>query len=465
MIRTRIAPSPTGEDIHIGNLYTAYTNWAFAKKNNGTFIVRIEDTDRTRRVEGAEEKILSTLKAYGVDPDESMEIGGEYGPYRQSERLDIYNKYAKELIAKEKAYYCVCSRERLTKVREQMKAQKMIPKYDKYCLTRQDEVKKEIDAGKEYVVRLNIPKNTEVIFQDVIRGEIKINTDNIDDQVLIKSDGFPTYHMAVVIDDYLMKISHVIRAEEWISSTPKHILLYQALGWDLPIFAHLPILRNPDKSKLSKRKNPVWASWYLEQGFLPEAVLNYLALMGWSHPEEKEIFDHEEFINEFTLERVRAVGPVFDVKKLEWMNGQYIMRMTNNKLQKTILEFYKDKNLDEHIVEQSVPLVKERMKTLKAYWDIAAFFFHRPTEYVKDFSDQKDILQKIVKTLSSVDEWKAETIGDAMQNLATKEEVSFGKFFMMLRIVMSGQKITPPLNESMEILGKEECIARINNVI
>jgi len=465
MIRTRIAPSPTGEDIHIGNLYTAYINWAFAKKNGGTFIVRIEDTDRTRRVEGAEEKILSTLKAYGIDPDESVEIGGEYGPYRQSERLDIYNKYAAELIAKKKAYYCVCSRERLSKVREQMKAQKMIPKYDKYCLTRQDEVKKEIDAGKEYVVRLNVPENIEVIFQDLIRGKIKINTNNIDDQVLIKSDGFPTYHMAVVIDDYLMKISHVIRAEEWISSTPKHILLYQALGWDLPIFAHLPILRNPDKSKLSKRKNPVWASWYLEQGFLPVAVLNYLALMGWSHPEEKEIFDHKEFIKEFTLERVRAVGPVFDVKKLEWMNGQYIMKMENHDLGCMIQESYKDKNLNQQIVEKSVPLIKERIKKINEYWSIAGFLFERPERYEKDISSQKELLQSVAQRLKTVESWTAEQIGEAMQKVAQEKEVTFGKFFMTIRIAISGKKITPPLNESMEILGKEECIRRINNAI
>jgi glutamyl-tRNA synthetase len=322
MIRTRIAPSPTGEDIHIGNLYTAYINWAFARKHDGKFIIRIEDTDRTRYVEGAEQKILQTIKDYGLDYDESVDKKGPYAPYRQSERLNIYKKYAEELIEKGKAYYCTCSKERLDEVRKKMIAEKKVPKYDKYCLNRQEEVTKEIETGSSYVIRLNVPENFEVIFNDIIRGEIKINTNNIDDQVLMKSDGFPTYHLAVVIDDHLMEISHVIRAEEWISSTPKHILLYQAFGWKLPLFAHLPILRNPDKTKLSKRKNPVWASWYLEQGYLPDAILNYLALMGWSHPEEKEIFDKEEFIKVFSLERVSPVGPAFDPKKLEWMNGQ-----------------------------------------------------------------------------------------------------------------------------------------------
>jgi len=465
MIRTRIAPSPTGEDIHIGNLYTAYINYIFAKQNNGTFVVRIEDTDRTRYVEGAEQKIHSSLQAYGIINDEGVEKGGDYGPYRQSERLEIYKKYAVELIEKGKAYYCTCSRERLDEVRNGMQAKKQIPKYDKYCLTRQEEVKKEIEKGSDYVIRLNVPVNTEVVFEDVIRGEVKINTDNIDDQVLMKSDGFPTYHMAVVIDDHLMKISHVIRAEEWISSTPKHVLLYQSFDWELPIFAHLPILRNPDKSKLSKRKNPVWASWYLAEGFLPEAVLNYLSLMGWSHPEEKEIFSKKEFMKVMTLNRIQPVGPVFDIKKLTWMNGQYIMKLSDTELKEKIQTFYADKNLPDDIVSQSVPLAKERMKTLKDYWSLAAFLFEKPTEYDVDLSDNKEILAKIKETLTAITDWKADTIGNQMQDLATREEVPFGKFFMMLRVAVSGRKVSPPLNESMQILGKVEAISRINSLL
>lgn len=465
MIRTRIAPSPTGEDIHIGNLYTAYINFAFARKHHGKFLVRIEDTDQTRKIEGSEEKILETLHSYGLEPDESVLAGGAYGPYRQSERLDLYQKYAQELVKKGKAYYCICSRERLTQVRDEMKAQKKIPKYDKYCRDRQDVVKKEIDAGSEYVIRLDVPTDQEVVFTDLIRGEIKINSSNLDDQVLLKSDGYPTYHMAVVIDDFLMKISHVIRAEEWISSTPKHILLYQAFGWELPVFAHLPILRNPDKSKLSKRKNPVWASWYLSEGFLPEAVLNYLALMGWSHPKGIELFDREEFVREFTLERVQPVGPVFDVNKLTWMNGQYIMKMSDEDLKDHITRFYHEKKLDEEIVVRSIPLVKERIKTLKEYWGLAGFLFERPDAYEKDFSDKKDILTLCIDALEKIDSWKAQVIGEVMQEVATREGVSFGTFFMMLRVVISGKKVSPPLNDSMEILGKDECISRIDNII
>lgn len=468
MIRTRIAPSPTGEDLHIGNLYTAYINFVFAKKNNGKFIVRIEDTDRTRYVQGAEKKILASLKSYGIIPDESMEIGGDYGPYRQSERLDIYKKFAKNLIDSGKAYFCICTKDRLDKVRLEMKSQKKIPKYDKFCLSNQEEVVKKIEDGMEHVVRLNIEQDCEVSFQDMIRGQVNINSSNLDDQVLIKSDGYPTYHMAVVIDDHLMNISHVIRAEEWISSTPKHILLYKAFGWDIPKYAHVPILRNPDKSKLSKRKSQmsdsgtkVWVSWYLEQGFLPEAVLNYLALMGWSHPEGIEIFDLEEFIENFSLERVHPSGPVFDIHKLEWMNGQYIMNLENQELKVKIKNFYNDKNLDEETIDKSVPLVRERIRTLKEYWDIAGFLFEIPTQFEIDLSLHKELLEKIHKTLESVSNWKADAIGSAMQDLALKENIPFGKFFMLLRIAISGKKITPPLNDSMEILGKKDCCNRI----
>jgi len=472
MIRTRIAPSPTGEDLHIGNLYTAYINFIFAKKNTGKFIVRIEDTDRTRLVEGSEERILSTLESYEIRPDESIKIGGDFGPYRQSERLDIYKKYAQELISAKKAYYCTCSKERLAEIREQMQAQKIVPKYDKHCLINQEKIAEKIKDGESYVIRLNVPENQDVAFTDLIRGEVKINTSNLDDQILIKADGFPTYHMAVVVDDHLMKISHVIRAEEWISSTPKHILLYRAFGWELPIFAHLPILRNPDKSKLSKRKNPalpdgrqVWASWYLSEGFLPEAVLNYLSLMGWSHPDEMEIFDREEFIREFTLERVQAVGPVFDIKKLEWMNGQYLMKVQSSKFKVQILDYYKEKNLDEGIVEKSIPLVRERIKTLKEYWNIAGFLFEAPKSYDKDLTDQKELLQKIAEKLETLDHWQADKIGKSMQELATTLGIGNSKFFMTLRIAITGHKVTPPLNESMEILGQEECIKRIKNIL
>lgn len=464
MVRTRIAPSPTGEDIHIGNLYTAYLNYIFAKKNKGKFIVRIEDTDQKRKVDGSEEQILKSLSNYNIISDEDVLHGGDYGPYRQSERLDIYKKYAQELVESHNAYYCTCSKQRLDEVRKKMQAEKKIPKYDKHCLNRQEEVKKEIEGGADYVIRLNVEENQEVVFHDIIRGEVKINTNNIDDQVLMKSDGFPTYHLAVVVDDYLMKITHVMRAEEWIASTPKHVLIYKALGFEIPKFAHLPILRNPDKSKLSKRKNPVWSSWYLEEGYLPEAVLNYLSLMGWSHPQEKEIFSREEFMKVFTLERIQPVGPVFDIKKLTWMNGQYIMKMSDQELFEKLKEFFKDKNYDLDILKKSVPLVKERIKTLKEYEEIAGFYYKAPENYEKNISSEKEIIKKITDQVAEISSWKADEIGESMQDLAKAEAISFSKFFMILRVALSGKKITPPLNESMEILGKEECIARLRKL-
>ena len=392
MIRTRIAPSPTGQDIHIGNLYTALINWAFAKKNNCKFIVRIEDTDRTRYLKGAEEKILNSLNNYGITASESPKVGGPYSPYRQSERLAIYKKYVQELIKKGAAYYCFCTRDRLDEVRKKQILEKKIPKYDRYCLkhTACNTEGAIYEGNKPYVIRLKIPDNRKIVFKDAARGEIKFNSKDLDDQILLKSDGYPTYHLAVVVDDYLMKISHVIRAEEWIASTPKHVILYEAFGWPLPIFAHLPILRNPDRSKLSKRKNPVWASWYLTYGILPEAMLNYLSLMGWSHPQQKEIFSTEEFIKVFDLKDIKAIGPVFDLTKLEWMNGEYLRKTQSSKLKAQIYEFY-GKKLSGDTIEKTIPLIRERIKKLSDYLPLCEFFFQRPEKYEVDLSTKKNI--------------------------------------------------------------------------
>ena len=460
MVRTRIAPSPTGEDIHIGNLYTALINWTWAKKNKGKFIVRIEDTDRSRLVKESEKKILQTLKDYGLNYDEGPDVGGPDKPYRQSERLSLYKKYSQELLDKGTAYYCICSKQRLDELRTIQQKHKQIPKYDKHCLVRQKEVKEEIKKGKTYVIRLNVPSGREIKFQDVIRGEIKVVSDNLDDQVLIKSDGFPTYHLGVVVDDHLMEISHVIRAEEWLSSTPKHILLFEAFDWTPPIFAHVPILRNPDRSKLSKRKNPVWASWYLKQGYLPEAVLNYLALMGWSHPKQKEIFSLDEFVKVFDLKKVKSVGPAFDPIKLEWMNGEYIRQMKNEKLMMKILEFIRN-NYSEEVVEKTIPLVRERMKKLSDYMFLCEFFFEKPKRHEVDLTAKKELLKKMHDELTKISNWKADKIGEKMQGLAKKEGVKTGEFFMTLRVAITGKKISPTLNESMEILRKEECLHRL----
>ncbi len=463
MIRTRIAPSPTGADVHVGSVATALMNYAWAKKNNGQFIIRIEDTDRTRIVEGGEAQMLKTLKRMGLVADESPEVGGPYAPYRQSERLDIYKKYAEELVAKGKAYYCICTPERLTKMRNEQQAKKQIPKYDRLCLANQNEIIEKIKNEKiRHVVRLLIPEG-QIKFNDAVRGEIIIDTQNIDDQVILKSDGFPTYHLGVVIDDYLMKITHVIRGEEWLPSTPKHIILYRAFGWEPPVFAHISLLRNPDKSKLSKRKNPVWTSYYLDQGIFQETLLNYLALMGWSHPEGKDIFSLDEYIKVFDIKDIQTSAPVFDPVKLEWMNGVYIRQYQKSKLKDQIMEFYKNKKveLDDSLVEKTIPLIQERIKKLSDYLPMCEFFFKAPEKYEVDISGKKEFFKQVHVELEKLTDWKADLIGEVLVNLAKKLEIKNSIFFADMRMVITGKKISPPLNESMEILGKDECLKRL----
>ena len=466
MVRTRIAPSPTGQDVHVGSVATALMNWAYAKKNNGQFIIRIEDTDQTRLIPGGEKKMLETLEKLGLVADESPIVGGPFKPYRQSERLPIYKKYAEELVTKGKAYYCICTQERLAKMRQEQQAQKKVPRYDRHCLKIQDQISK-IKDQKPYVIRLKVPDDQEIIVNDVIRGEIKFNTKDIDDQVLLKSDGFPTYHLGVVIDDHLMEITHVIRGEEWLPSTPKHVILYQAFGWPLPVFAHISLLRNPDKSKLSKRKNPVWTSYYLDQGIFPEALLNYLALMGWSHPEGKEIFTLEEYKSVFDIKDLQKTAPIFDPVKLEWLNGNYIRKYSVSSIKYKVLEFYKNKNikLDEKLVEKTVPLIQERIKKLSDYLPLCEFFFKAPSTYEVKISDKKNFFKQVSETLSQINDWQSVKIGEELAGLAKKLGIKNSQFFMDIRVAITGKKITPPLNESMEIWGKEECLDRINKLV
>lgn len=467
-IRTRIAPSPTGEDIHIGNLYTALMNFAVAKKHNGKFIIRIEDTDRTRFQEGAEQQILSSVKAYGLSYDEGPDIGGPFAPYRQSERLALYKKYAEKLIDMGSAYYCFCTKERLETLRnEQIKAQKT-PRYDKYCLQNSDNSQERIAKGEAYVVRLNVLPDKKIWFKDLIRGEITFESNEVDDQVLLKSDGYPTYHLGVVVDDHLMEISHIIRAEEWISSTPKHVLLYESLGWEVPVFAHLPILRNPDKSKLSKRKNPVWASWYLKEGFLREAVLNYLALMGWSHPEEKEIFSLDEFIKLFELNDVHPAGPVFDIRKLEWMNGVYIRDvLTVAELVHRLGEFYKNdeevaailKDKDSAHLGFLLGLAKTRMKTLKDFKD----FVTEPGKEERYESEQIGMAKSLSEKLSAVSDqdWDEENILRVLKDFCMDRKISM----KIVYILLTGKPLGLPLPQFLEYLGKEKSLTRLSRYL
>lgn len=448
-IRTRIAPSPTGADLHIGNAYTALINYVVAAKAGGQFIIRIEDTDRTRLVNGAEEKILQSLHWLGIAHHEGPDIGGPYEPYRQSERLEVYKKYAEELVQKGHAYFCYCTPERLEKMRKEQQANHMPPMYDGHCKTGT------VQKTDSYVIRLHVPDTGVTTFTDLIRGEITFENALIDDQVLLKSDGYPTYHLGVVVDDHIMQISHIIRGEEWIPSTPKHVLLYQFFGWEMPKVAHVSVLRNPDKSKLSKRKNPVWVSDYKAKGFLPEAIRNYLATMAWSYKDGRDIFTTEEMIQIFDISQIKTTAPIFDVEKLRWMNGEYIRVKTDTELTDLIVDFYHDMHLDKETVKSIIPLVRERMRTLAEFWSLSSFFFERPTGFSKPKT-----LPQLYATLSDSD-WSHEAMEHAIRASAEKENMKAKELFMDLRIAVTGKSVGPPLLESLELLGKEETLSRL----
>lgn len=462
IVRTRIAPSPTGNDLHIGNAYTALVNYVFAKKNNGRFIIRLEDTDRTRFVEGSESRILASLKWLGILYAEGPDIGGPYAPYRQSERLDIYKKYADELVNKGHAYYCFCTSDRLAQMRKDQEEKHLPPMYDGLCKNLDiKESKKRVAAGEKYVVRLNVPDEGTTTFHDVIRGDVSFENKLIDDQVLLKSDGFPTYHLGVVVDDHIMGITHIIRGEEWISSTPKHILLYGFLGWELPVFAHMPLLRNPDKSKLSKRKNPVWVSDYKAKGYLPEAIKNYLATMAWAFPGGRDIFSVEDMTKAFKLEDVQTSAPIFDVEKLRWMNGEYLRMKTDKEIQALVHAFYPDRKFDDGQLGNILPLIKDRMKLLSEFESLAGFFFKRPNAYERPL--KKDILAVGKQALSSCD-WMHDAMEKAIRDAADVAKLKAKDVFMELRVAVTGKTVGPPLLESLEILGKEETLKRLEGI-
>ncbi|MEK7141874.1 MAG: glutamate--tRNA ligase [Patescibacteria group bacterium] len=454
-VRTRIAPSPTGENLHIGNAYTALINYVVAKQNNGQFIIRIEDTDRTRFVEGSETRILGSLTWLGIPHDEGPDNGGPFTPYRQSDRLVIYKQYAEELVEKDHAYYCFCTPERLSEMRKDQEARHEPPRYDGHC--REVKSQKSKVKSEKYVIRLKVPKEGTTTFTDLIRGDIAFENKLIDDQVILKSDGFPTYHLGVVVDDHLMEITHIIRGEEWISSTPKHILLYQFFGWELPVYAHMPLLRNPDKSKLSKRKNPVWASWYKEQGFLPEAVVNYLATIAWTHPDGKELFTVLEMIRVFDLKKIQTTAPVFDIEKLRWMNGEYLRSYQLSAISDQLFNFFKQK-YPLKMIEKTWPLVRERIKTLTEYEAMAEFFFKRPRDLEKPIN--KELLTIARQSLETCD-WNHDAMEKAIREATDKAGMKTKDVFMELRLAATGKTVGPPLLESLEILGKEETFQRL----
>lgn len=460
-IRTRIAPSPTGFP-HIGTIYQVLFDFAYAHKFGGTFILRLEDTDRARFVQGSEDVLYEALSWFGMEADEDPKKGGPYGPYRQSERLSIYKKYAEELLSAGHAYRCFCTKERLEQMRNDQESSHTAPMYDKTCLNlTQDKINEKMSQKTAYVIRMKVPENEKIIVNDAISGTIEFDSNIIDHQVIIKADGFPTYHFGVVVDDHCMDITHVFRGKEWIPSTPKHVLLYQYFGWTMPLHAHLPLILNEDgKGKLSKRHSHASVDYYRNLGYLPEAVLNYLSHIVWNHPDGKEIYALEEFIRLFDITQITSQGPRFDLKKLDWFNSQYIRNLTDSELAEKLKKF--DTNivdLDGKRLLQILPLIKERMRVLSDFWRLAGFFFKKPDEYEKPV--QKDYVSIAKQVLASVD-WSHEAMEQALRNIAEKEKIKPKELFMGLRVAVTGKTVGPPLLESLVVLGREETLSRLS---
>lgn len=472
-VRVRIAPSPTGFP-HIGTIYQAMFDYYFAKKFNGHFVVRLEDTDQNRLVEGAEEVIYEALSWFGLESDENPVKGGPFGPYRQSERLKIYQKYAQELEDSGHAYRCFCTKERLEELKKENELKKVASIYDRRCLNLSDEEKEEnLKNNLPFVIRMKIPSDRKIEFRDELVGRVEFDSNLIDDQVLLKSDGFPTYHLAVVVDDYLMEITHIFRGREWIPSTPKHILLYEFFGWEnkIPKYIHLPLILNGDGAgKLSKRMGHASVDYYRKEGFLPEAILNYMVNIVWFNPEGKEIYSMEEFMNAFSLEPFKvpasSPGPRFDLKKLEWMNGEYIRAMSDDDLAKRLVEFLVDHPKKE-MIRPLVPLIKERMKKLSDYVPLASFLF-LGSEYDNKIFDQikvekkTEVLEKIIEKLEGLKSpWETRDFEKTFRDLAEELEINSKEMFQLIRVAFSGQLVTPPLFESMALVGENEAIKRV----
>lgn len=481
MVRLRFAPSPTGY-LHIGGLRTALYNYLYAKQKGGKFLLRIEDTDRTRYVEGAIENLIHELKWAGVEADEGVcldENGkitevGECGPYIQSERVEkgIYNKYAEELIEKGYAYYCFCSKERLDDVKNQQKADGKIPRYDGLCRgVSIEDAKKRIANGESYVIRLKLPENRDIVFEDVIKGRITINTNDMDDQVLIKADGFPTYHFAVVVDDHLMGITHIVRGDEWISSTPKHIYLYEALGFEKPIFVHLPTVLNKSGKKLSKRNDDASVEDFRLKGYLPEALINYLALVGWSPESNEEILSLDEMVKQFSFDRVSKSGGVFDVDKLDWVNAQYIRKMEVSELAKLVKPYLvKAGFIKEDICEKRLELItktfQESISRLPEIIEQSRFLFEDVTVEpealkMRNVEHIEILKEKMKEELSQIEEMDEETAKGFMKKVQKASGFKGKDLYMPVRALLTGQVHGPELSNILEILGKGEILRRL----
>ena len=466
-VRVRFAPSPTGYP-HLGNIRTALFNWLFARHNDGTFILRIEDTDVARLVEGATDMILDSLRWLGLDWDE--------GPYFQSQRLEIYCGVADQLVEEELAYLCYCSPQRLESMRQEQMKRKQPPGYDRHCrhLTREQRAETEA-SGVTPVVRFRSPFEGQTSFHDLIRGEIVFKNSTLDDFVLLKSDGYPTYHLANIVDDHLMEISHVLRADEWLSSTPRHVLLYQALGWQPPQFAHLPMILGPDRAKLSKRHGATAIDEYRDQGYLPQAMVNFLALLGWSLDDKTEFLSRQEIVKHFSLDRISKAAAVFNRDKLDWMNGVYLRGLSLEEFTERATVFLErdlpsevERPVNGDYIRRIMPLIQERAKTLAEVPQLTDFFFVEKLEYDVDLllgriegAEAVGALQASLAKLEGLQNWDAASLEAVLRPLADELNLKTGVFFGLLRVAATGRTAAPPLFQTMEVLGRECCLERL----
>jgi len=494
-VRVRFAPSPTGP-LHIGGVRTALFNYLFAKKNNGVFYLRIEDTDQNRFVPGAEAYIMEALEWLGIAPSETVGKNEKFGPYRQSERKQLYKQYVDQLIASGNAYYAFDTAEALDFQRKQHEEQGKTfiynwhnrEKLDTSLVISKEETSKRITAGEDYVIRFKTPVNETLALYDIIRGDINFDTNLLDDKVLFKSDGMPTYHLANIVDDHLMETSHVIRGEEWLPSMPLHVLLYRAFGWEAPEFAHLPLILKPiGNGKLSKRDGdkmgfPVFplewkteegiSSGYRENGFFPEAVVNFLALLGWNDGTDQEIFTLEELVEKFDLNRVHKAGAKFDPEKNKWFNHQYLQKQSDESLAKTFAPIVYEKGIavDYTTLVKIVSLIKERANFVSEFWEMSNFFFEAPTSYdekaAKNWKeDTPDLMQQLIAVLATIEDFTSVNIETIAKDWMTQNEIGMGKVMQPFRLSLVGALKGPHLFDIVELIGKEETIKRLEKAI
>jgi glutamyl-tRNA synthetase len=487
-VRVRLAPSPTGTP-HIGTMRTAIFDWLLARSTGGTFILRIEDTDRNRFVPGSLEYIYESLRWLGLEWDEGPEVGGPHAPYFQSERLDLYQAAAKRLIESGRAYECYCTPERLDAMRNRQRELKQPPGYDGRCWTEAGRAEAKAEAGsRPPVVRFRMPDEGETVVDDFLRGEVRFENARLDDAVLLKSDGFPTYHLAVAVDDHEMEITHIIRTEEWLPSAALHKLVFEALGYELPVFVHAPLVLGPDRSKLSKRHGAKSALEYRDEGYLPEAVFNYLALLGWSLDDKTEIISRDEFVRSFTLDRMLKSPGIFQADKLDWMNGEYMRALPDDEFARRMIEWLEkpedegglsarvSRPLDFEYTLSFVPLVKERVKLLSKAREMVDFFYIPdgldldPDELLgKPFANDRPraaaLLSEVLVLSEQAPDWTSDALLEGYRALAERLGVKFGDLAGMIRVAITGRRVSPPLTESMEILGRDVCVLRLRDAV